>query len=177
MLNPVKEHDQNPDVASPVLRLQSKPDEAFTLIDMTPAYGEKGVEKAQRGIALREKRSLVVVQDEVTMEQPAELWWFMHTPAEGNISADGRTVVLTQGDGRLYCVILSPAKGRFEMMDAKPLPTSPDPEDQAPNPGVRKLAIHLSGVSSLRLCVALVPLSEEQPPPEQLPPVKPLEEW
>ena len=42
-------------------------------------------------------------------------------------------------------------------MDAQPLPTSPHPERQAKNERVRKLAIHLTGISNSRLAVLLVP--------------------
>jgi hypothetical protein len=45
-------------------------------------------------------------------------------------------------------------------MNAGPLPTSPQPEKQARNEGIRKLAIHLADAKDLRLAVLLVPLGE-----------------
>ena len=42
-------------------------------------------------------------------------------------------------------------------MDAQPLPASPHPEGQAKNERIRKLAIHLTGISDSRLAVLLVP--------------------
>ena len=41
----------------------------------------------------------------------------------------------------------------FSVMEAKPLPTSPNPDGQNPNKGYQKLAIHMTDVSSLNLSV------------------------
>jgi hypothetical protein len=62
-------------------------------------------------------------------------------------------------------------------MEAEPLPASPHPERQAKNDGVRKLAVHLSGVTDGRLAVLLVPLREGQAAPSRVPEVSPLAEW
>ena len=71
--------------------------------------------------------------------------------------------------------MLAPADARWTVMEARPLPTSPQPEKQHANPGVRKLALRLPNVTELRLAVRLVPLGTEAAPPP--PAVQPLEAW
>lgn len=157
------------------MRFQSEPQKAFAIADLTPAYAQQS-RKVQRGIALLNRRQ-VIVQDEVQTENPSEIWWFLHTPAQGQVSDDGTTATLTQGSARLWARILSPQGAKFSVMDAQPLPTSPNPEGQRKNEGVRKLTIHLSGATDVRLAVLLVPLREGEAAPSQLPDVSPLERW
>ena len=55
-----------------------------------------------------------------------------------------------------------PRTRSFELMDAQPLPASPHPEGQAKNERIRKLAIHLTGISDSRLAVLLVAESAQR---------------
>ena len=86
-----------------------------------------------------------------------ELWWFLHTAASVTIESDGRTANLQQAGKQLRAEILSPAGATFEVTDAQPLPPSPHPERQAKNKDIRKLTIHLTGISDARLAVLLAP--------------------
>jgi hypothetical protein len=52
----------------------------------------------------------------------------------------------------LVAEILSPANACFQVLEAAPLPSSPHPEKQNENRGVRKLAIHLNA-TEIRLAV------------------------
>jgi hypothetical protein len=101
----------------------------------------------------------------------------MHTPAK--IESDGQTALLSQGNMRLWCAIISPQKAEFTVMDANPLPTSPNPAGQNPNYGVRKIAIHLpdTGPNPFTLAVAMVPLKPDDPIPTAPPPITPLANW
>jgi len=51
----------------------------------------------------------------------------MHTRTNAWLSEDARVAVLDQGSARLWCVAVSPSEARFSVMDAKPLPSSPNP--------------------------------------------------
>lgn len=175
VINPSAEADQDPKAATRIVRFQSEPQKAFAVADLTPAYAQQ-TRKVQRGLALLNRRQ-VLVQDEIQTDKPSEIWWFLHTPAQGQISDDGTTATLTQGNARLWARILSPQGAKFSLMDAQPLPTSPNPEGQRKNEGVRKLAIHLSGATDARLAALLVPLREGEAAPSQLPEVSPLEKW
>lgn len=175
VINPSQEPDQDPKAEAKIIRFVSQPDRAFAIADLTNAYAKHGAEKVMRGILLDRKGKQVIVQDEVSLKQAGEIWWFMHTPASVQVSADGKTAILQQGDAQLRAVLLSPEDARFTVMDARPLPTSPNPKGQNPNKGIRKLAVNLKGISSARLSIVLQPITEGAT--EKLPPLLPLDEW
>jgi hypothetical protein len=173
VINPSQEPDQDPRAEAKIVRFVSQPDRAFAIADLTSAYAKHGAEKVMRGILLDRQRREVIVQDEVTLKQAGDVWWFMHTPAQVQLSEDGKTATLTQGTATLQAVLLSPKDARFAVMDAKPLPTSPNPLGQNPNNGIRKLAVHLSQTASMQLIV-LLSLQREVQSPQAL---KPLMAW
>ncbi|MFA0777740.1 MAG: hypothetical protein PVTTEEND_001454 [Candidatus Fervidibacter sp.] len=173
VINPSQEPDQDPSAEAKIVRFVSQPDRAFAIADLTSAYAKHGAEKVMRGILLDRKRREVVVQDEVTLKQAGDVWWFMHTPAEVQLSEDGKTATLTQGTAKLQVVLLSPKDACFAVMDAQPLPTSPNPPGQNPNKGIRKLAVHLRQTASVQLIVLLSPQREVQSPQT----LKPLTAW
>jgi hypothetical protein len=101
----------------------------------------------------------------------------MHTPASVRIEDDGHTATLEQVGTQLRAEILSPANAKFELRDAQPLPTSPHPEGQAKNERVRKLAIHLTGITDARLAVLLMPKPLTDVGTGQAPKLSALSEW
>jgi hypothetical protein len=140
--------------------------------DLTPAY----TGKVHRKLALDQAQDHVRVVDRLAFDAPAEVWWFAHTKATIELADDRRSAILKQDGKRLRATIVSPAKATFAVMDAAPLPSSPKPEGQNPNNGaviqnssrgahfvlrgelpvygkpdpsdaIRKLAIHLQGVT------------------------------
>ncbi len=173
VLNPDAEPDQDPGAAAPIVKFESRPGRAGAVADLSAAYA-KHAQSVRRGIALLDGRQ-VLVQDELRAGTPAEVWWFLHTPAEITLGEDGRLATLTREGKRLHAEVLEPATARFTVMDAHPLPSSPRPEKQNPNVGLRKLALHLPNATELRLVVRLVPEgpSPLPPPPE----IRPLAEW
>jgi hypothetical protein len=142
--------DQNSKGATKIGRYESQPQEAFLTCDLTDAY--EGVTKAQRGLRLLDNRNTVLVQDEIEMPGPSDIWWFAHTPAKITIGPDKRTASLSQKGKKMAVVLLSPANAELIAMDAAPLPSSPNPAKQELNRNYRKLAIHCQGQ---KLTVAL----------------------
>lgn len=170
------EPDQNPESASNIIRFRSEPQQAFAVADLTSVHTQN-IRKAWRGVSLLDRRQ-VLVQDEVEAIDPAEAWWFMHTDSDGILlGRDGATATLSREGVQLWARILSPAWATFTVMDAKPLPTSPNPVEQGENNGVRKLGIYVGGVTNLQLAVLLVPLREGESSPYDLPGVRLLSEW
>jgi len=108
----------------------------------------------KRGLALL-NRQQVLVQDEVSAEKPINAWWFMHTRAQIEIAAHGRSAILRQDGKQLRVEIQVPEHARFSVMDARPLSSSPQPEGQNPNKDIRKLAINLPAAAEFRLAVLL----------------------
>jgi len=173
VLNPSTTPDQDPQAAARIVKFASRPDRSLAVADLSAAYARQARE-VRRGLALLDGRQ-VLVQDEVRAAQPAEVWWFLHTPADITVADDGRRATLSLRDRRLQAEVLTPAEARWTVLDARPLPTSPQPEKQHPNPGIRKLALRLPNVTELRLAVRLVPLGSETAPAP--PAVQPLEAW
>ncbi|MEW6304119.1 MAG: DUF4962 domain-containing protein [Verrucomicrobiota bacterium] len=174
VINPGTAPDQEPAAAAPMVRFESKPDWAYAVADLTAAYKSQA-RKVTRGVGLIERRKMIV-QDEVRTDQPSEVWWFMHTPAQIAINRDGNAAILSQSKTWIRVELLSPPGATFTIMDPKPLPSSPQPEAQARNDGIRKLAVHLSGVREAQLTVLLTPLRDGERPPDP-PPVTPLAQW
>ncbi|MDY7108059.1 MAG: heparinase II/III family protein [Planctomycetota bacterium] len=177
LINPGKGPDQDPRAATAIVETRFTPVRAQAIADLTPAYAQQA-SSVKRGVALIDDRSRVLIQDEVRANEPIELWWFMHTRATVELSGDGRSAILSLGGKRLEAHLLAPTGGgRFEVREARPLPSSPRPEGQNANRGVRKLAIHLKGVPEARIAVVLTPWRENVRPRDKVTEVTPLAEW
>ena len=174
LINPGAGPDQETKAAARIIRFESKPEHAVAVADLTPAYS-KQAQRVWRGVRLIDRKT-VLVQDEVQSEKPADIWWFMHTPAEAAIHDDGATAMLSQGKVRMLARILTPKTAKFALRDAEPLPSSPQPDGQAKNRGTQKLTIHLSDSTDLRLAVLLTPLQENEAAPSSTPDVHPLDQ-
>jgi len=175
LINPGMGPDQDPAAAAKIIRFQSKPESAYAISDLTAAY-KQNARKVWRGIAIPERNKLLV-QDEIQTDKPAEVWWFMHTPAAMRIEDDGRTAILKQVGVELRAELLSPAAATFQIMDAQPLPSSPNPERQAKNETSKNLTIHLTGVRNVRLAVRLLPVDGKPTVASEKSELIPLTEW
>jgi hypothetical protein len=172
VLNPDGGPDQDPAASAEIIRFESSPSRSFAIADLSAAY-RKHARKVLRGIALLDRNQLLV-QDEISAAKPVDLWWFMHTPAAVMIESDGKTAHLRVASAELRVRILSPSEATFQLMEAVPLPASPQPDGQAKNDRIRKLAIHLPEVTESRLAVTLTPQVTE---PAQVPKLPALAEW
>ena len=85
--------------------------------------------------------------------------------------------MLTCNNQRLWVQILSPQRAVFSVLDAAPLPSSPNPQGQTSNAGVKKLAIHLKEVSEETIAVWMVPLQPGEAMPGTAPEAVPLARW
>ncbi len=173
VINPGKEPDQIPTAATRIIRYESKFPRAFAIADLVPAYAKSGT-SVLRGVALSENGQ-ALVQDEI-QGQLADVWWFLHTPGQVSLGADGTSATLSQGKARLNLQLLSPPKASFTLRDAEPLSTSPRPENQGQNAKYRKLAVNIKGATDVRIAVLLTPLKEGESAPTP-PSVQPLAQW
>lgn len=171
VINPDENSDQSPTAIAKIVRYESKPRGAYAIADLTEAYAANA-NKVQRGIMMAEGRGAIVVSDELDLAEPSEVYWFAHTDAADiELSEDGRTAVLTKRGKKLKAEVLS--EGRFEIMDAKPLPTSPVIVGQNENVGIKKLAIHYTNMKDGTISVGFAPYYDNYTFEE----VKPLDEW
>lgn len=146
-----------------IIKHQFGKDEAYAIGDMTNAYREEhGLISFLRGAKLCCGRNIAVIQDEIQLEKPAELYWFAHTKADIQISSDGKSAVLDMHGKRLLAEIISGEQAMFSVMEATPLPSSPIIHGQDPNKGIKKLTIHIKNTRQLKLCVIFTPLDQVQ---------------
>ena len=129
-------------------------DECFAVGELTGAFDEKhGVRSFQRTAGLDRKRTRAYMKDQILLNKKADFWWFAHTRADIELAENGKKAILTQNGKKLLAAIESCEQAVFSVMDAGPLPTSPVIEQQNPNEGVRKLAIHIPECGDLELLV------------------------
>lgn len=174
VLNPGGGPDQEPSAAARIERFESKPTRAFAIANITPAFA-KHAQSVRRGVALCDRQRLLV-QDEIRAVEPVDVWWFMHTAAQIELSVDGRSATLKQGDTTLMAEVLSPPAAKFETRSAEPLPGSPNSEGQNRNVGIRKLTIHVADARELRIAVLLTSHRHNSTPITALP-SQSLAEW
>jgi len=174
VINPGEGPDQDPRATARIRRFQSGDSRAFAVADLTPAY-RQSARRVERGLAMLQRRA-VLVQDEIEVDRPADVWWFMHTPAAVALGDDGRLATLEQGGAKLLARLLAPADARFTVRPAEPFPSSPHPDRQNPNSNIRKLTIHLPQSNSLRLVVLLTAHDAAQDA-VAVPAIAPLAEW
>jgi len=167
---------------APLIAYQTEPGgtSSFAVHDLTTVYS--GMTKVWRGTRLMGARDEVLVQDEIQSATGKTVWWFAHythPTTTVTIDPDGTSALMTQGAERLWVKIVS-GGGTFQIMDAVPLPTSPNPTttpQQNANTGYKKLAINLTNVTNTTLAVWFVPLSTGEPIPTALPAITALNTW
>lgn len=178
VINPGSGVDQVLGAKPPVVFFAPEPnaERGAVAMDLTSAY--TGATRVQRGFQLTNRRRHVLIQDEIVYPVPAKVWWFMHygTDKTVAIDPDGTGVTLSKGADRLWLKILA-GGGTFQVLDAVPLSTSPNPAGQNANATIKKLAIYLPAVTQTTLAVYAVPLLAGESPPATLPAVVPLADW
>ena len=179
LINPSANADMVLGTVAPLISYQSEAGGANSLAihDLTSVY--TGMTRVWRGTRLTGARDEVLVQDEIQSATGKTVWWFGHFTYPTTtvaVDPDGTSAMMTQGAERLWCKIVS-GGGAFQIMDAVPLPTSPNPAGQNANTGHKKLAIQLSNVTNSTLAIWFVPLSAGEAIPTTLPSIVPLNTW
>lgn len=180
VVNPRKTAGQRFDTFAPITL-----DNNTLAIDLSEIYNAN----ATRTIELDTKQNVVLLTDEIQLDAPGDIWWFAHTRAKITLSADKRIATLERDGKAMRVSIVTPGRASFQIMDARPLPTSPNPAGQNPNTGatlantvkggshtkrgdvpifgepdpeqaVRKLAIHLEEQTDARIKVVFEPVSD-----------------
>ncbi len=140
---------------------------AYSIMDLSDAY-RRYASSLKRGIALINNRREFLIQDELVSGARNTLYWFMHN-----------TAVLSNGEERLYCKILSPVDATFEVLPAVALPNTPtiaDFDDTA-YPTIKKLSIKMPVKGSEKVAVWMVPLTATDPIPADAPEIIDLSQW
>lgn len=159
VINPDEGPGQKP-YNTPVLeKYEFKPKGGIVVFDLSDTYSEN-VSSARRAFYYGDDRNTLTVQDEFSLlKTGSEIYWFMHTKADIEVSADGKSAVLTQNGKQVRVDFLTNLKNwKVEAMDAVPLPSSPAREGQGKNTGVTKIALSGTGSRDCYITAKLTPI-------------------
>ncbi|MBE6984604.1 MAG: hypothetical protein E7434_03115, partial [Ruminococcaceae bacterium] len=169
VINPDTYGGQDHDAKCQIINYESGYDGGYATVDLTDAYNGYGASSVKRGLLLFDNRSRVLLRDEITCSNSSNGYWFAHTKADITLSSDRKTAELKLNGKTLLAQIASPSNARFSVMDAEPLSTSPNPSGQNSRDGYRKLAIDITGMTSLSIAVVFTPVLQESDRTKALP--------
>jgi len=133
---------------------EETPDGGKAVLDMTDAYSMNMAKTVTREFELFGDRSSLRITDTVKCRIKSEIYWFMHTKADIDISADGKSAILTK-NGKQIKAILS-GDGTFSVMNAEKL----DGKYEFDNfyNDIKKLTVHISDVEDANITVTFEPV-------------------
>ncbi len=175
VINPSAELDQK-EGAECLISSFGEGNEAYAVTDLTDAYGPSGAQSVVRGLKMIKDKECVIIQDEISLNEPGEIYWFAHTRGEIAVAPDGRSAVVTVGSEKLWVELIS-NDGTFTVMNAEALPTSTVVPNQTDNSSYRKLVVHLTDKQDTTISVACIPLKQGETQPSWTPSVQPMSEW
>ncbi|MCR5214798.1 MAG: heparinase II/III family protein [Eubacterium sp.] len=175
VINPTSGIDQKDEIECVITSFRDG-NEAYAVTDLTEAYTPSGASSVVRGLMMVKEKKCVIVQDEIALDEPGEIYWFAHTKGQISIAADGRSAIVTVDSNRLWVGLMS-QDGTFTKMNAEPLPTSRYVPNSSDNSKYKKLAIHLTNTKDTSISVACIPLEEGETEPSWTPSVHSLSEW
>ncbi len=175
VINPSADFDQKEGAECLISRFSSG-NEAFAVTDLTAAYQPSGAESVVRGLKMIKDKECVIIQDEISLNAPGEIYWFAHTKGEIAIADDRRSAVVTVGSEKLWVGIISDG-GEMSVMNAQLLPTSLPVQNQTDNSSYRKLAVHLENIKDATISIVCIPLDEGETQPSWLPAAEAISGW
>ena len=134
----------------------------------------------RRGMKLANLRNAIIVQDEIKANSPVDVRWYMHTAQSITVSADKKSArIKGTYDKDMIVSLLDPSiPAEFSMMDAKPLETSPQNDEQSENTGFRKLALNTTeNVKDITIAVIMQFVPSNGDYELYMPEVQPLDSW
>ena len=156
--------NQETKARAPIVAYRSTAERASAIADLTAGYPM--TKRVWRGVAMLGRKQ-ILIEDEIEAEQPVEIVWSMHTPAQ--VTIEGKTAGLRMTGAEMTARILSPAGAKFEVAPARPATAE---ENQ--NQGINKLSIRLPEKTRETRIVVLFEASTGRP---DAPTVIPLTQW
>ncbi|MBQ4631202.1 MAG: heparinase II/III family protein [Clostridia bacterium] len=145
VINPGKDGGQAIGGKAKIDRFESNKHSALAVTDLTDMYTD--AVSVKRGICFTNCRSTFVLRDEISLTAYKRVLWFMHTDRPITVASDGRSARVSGKNGMDMLLTVSgdtPA-GKFTVMEATPLSTSPQNSSQASNSAYKKLRFAFSG--------------------------------
>lgn len=124
------------------------------VLDMTDAYSMNMAKSVSREFELFDNFSSLRIKDNISCRIKSEVYWFMHTKAEIDISEDGKSAILTK-NGKQIKATLS-GDGVFSVMNAEKLAGKYEYDSDYED--IKKLTVHLENVTEAVIEVTLVPV-------------------
>lgn len=131
-------------------------DGGLTTLDMTDAYRMNGATSVKRDFELYDNYSSLKITDNVKCLFKSDIYWFMHTKADIEISEDGKTAILSIGDKQLKAT--SHSDGVFSVMKAERLSGEWEWDEEYPD--IQKLTVKLEDVKDAQIGITFEPVSE-----------------
>ena len=123
------------------------------VLDMTDAYSMSMAKSVIREFELFDNRTSLKISDKISCRIKSEIYWFMHTKAEIEISEDGRSAILSK-NGKQIKASLS-ADGVFSVMKAEKLTGKYEYDSDYED--IKKLTVYLEDVTNAEITVILEP--------------------
>jgi len=158
VINPNKSTGLNLLSYSPIIRQESKPKGGITVMDLTDAYDM--AKDYKRAYILDDDRRSVIIRDEIHLKNQSDVYWFMHT--KGDIEITGKnTAVITQ-NGKKFLVKFITDASEYELSggQAKPLETSPVMEGQLKLSSVRKITLKMNASGKIYIAAKIIPYDD-----------------
>ena len=160
VINPDESIGQREPAFAPVIRYDANSSSGYVISDMSEIYED--VNSLKTGYYIGDDMKTVTARFEIDLKEYSDMWWFMHTKADIEIS--GNTAYLTK-EGKTLAITFETDADTAELkeMAAQPLPTSPQVPEQNQNAGVSKVAINFTGTGNVTLTIKMTPVSSGLP--------------
>lgn len=126
------------------------------LLDMTDAYRMNGATKVTRWFELYKNRTSLMIADEIECLFKSDIYWFMHTKADIEISDNGKIAILTIGDKQMKAEL--GGRGSFSVTDAERLNGEWEWDEKYDD--IKKLTVKIENERKARISITLEPITE-----------------
>lgn len=134
---------------------------AYAVSDLTEAYRQQ-VKSYNRAFGLLDNRTQFVLQDEITMLEPSEMYSFINfKDAEFEIT-DDNDVIVSKGNKKIFVNIISDQPYEVSIMRSMALPTSDLAPGERRITDLKKIAIHYDKIDKVNLRVEMTPVFFEE---------------
>lgn len=123
------------------------------ILDMTDAYSMNMAKSVTREFEIFNNRTSLKISDKIFCRIKSEIYWFMHTKAEIEISEDGKSAVLSKNGKQIKASLT--ADGVFSLMKAEKLTGKYEYDSDYED--IKKLTVHLEDVTNAEITVILEP--------------------
>lgn len=124
------------------------------ILDMSDAYRMSMADSVTREFELYNNRTSLRITDTVDCFVKSDIYWFMHTKADIDISEDGKTAILTINGKQMKATLHD--DGVFSVQDTVSLKNGSKYDGEADE--IRKLAVHIEETKSAVISVTLEPM-------------------